>query len=58
MSFRERWYWDAFDELEAQGHLDHASSRLNGGDACGRLSAQGRHYLAHPEEYGWSDDEA
>ena len=39
------WYWDAFDELEALGHLDPASNRLNRGDACGRLSAEGRGYL-------------
>jgi hypothetical protein len=41
----DRWYWDAFAELEAQGHLDPASIRLNGGDACARLSADGRLYL-------------
>ena len=35
----ELWYWHAFEELEAQGHLDPASHKENGGDARGRLSA-------------------
>jgi hypothetical protein len=39
------WYWEAFEELEAQGHLNPASTVLNGGDACARLSADGRLYL-------------
>jgi hypothetical protein len=39
------WYWDAFEELEAQGHLDPSSHKANRGDACGRLSADGRFYL-------------
>ena len=39
------WYWQAFEELEAQGHLDPASHKVSGGDACGRLSAGGRFYL-------------
>jgi hypothetical protein len=39
------WYWEAFDELEAQGHLDPASGRSGAGDAHGRLSADGRFYL-------------
>jgi hypothetical protein len=39
------WYWDAFDELEALGHLDRNSARANGRDADGRLSADGRAYL-------------
>lgn len=43
------WYWEAFEELEAQGHLNPASSRLMGGDACGRLSADGRLYLRTTE---------
>ena len=41
----EQWYWHAFEELEAQGHLDPASHKEFGGDACGRLSADGRLYL-------------
>ena len=41
----DQWYWEAFEELEAQGHLDSASSKVAGGDACGRLSADGRLYL-------------
>jgi hypothetical protein len=41
----EGWYWDAFGELEAQGHLDPASSKAMGGDANARLSADGRLYL-------------
>jgi hypothetical protein len=40
----EQWYQEAFDELEAQGHLDPASSKVMG-DAVGRLSADGRLYL-------------
>jgi hypothetical protein len=40
-----QWYWHAFEELEAEGHLDPASHEENGGDACGRLSADGRMYL-------------
>ncbi len=41
-----QWYWEAFEELEAQGHLDQrASDKANGGDAGGRLSAEGRWYL-------------
>ena len=39
------WYWEAFEELEALGHLDRNSARLSGGDADGRLSADGRAYL-------------
>jgi hypothetical protein len=41
----DQWYWQALEELEAQGHLDPASHKENGGDARGRLSADGRHYL-------------
>jgi len=40
----ENWYGDAFEELEAQGHL----SPVNGnsfGDYATRLSADGRLYL-------------
>jgi hypothetical protein len=36
------WYWEAFEELDAQGHLDPASVKANGGDAHARLSADGR----------------
>jgi hypothetical protein len=46
----DNWYWEAFDELEAQGHLDPASSRLNGGDAMAGLSADGRYYLRHGDD--------
>jgi hypothetical protein len=41
----DNWYWEAFEELQAQGHLHRASSLVNGGDACGRLSADGRLHL-------------
>jgi hypothetical protein len=42
----ERWYWELWEELDAQGHLDRAASaKLNQGDAGGRLSADGREYL-------------
>jgi hypothetical protein len=45
----DQWYWDALDELKAWGHLNPASTVLNGGDAAARLSADGRAYL---REYG------
>lgn len=38
-------YWEAFEELDAQGHLHKASGKTMGGDAHGRLSADGRLYL-------------
>ncbi len=41
----DQWYWEAFEALEAQGHLDPASHKEMGGNACGRLSADGRAYL-------------
>jgi hypothetical protein len=41
----DQFYWHAFEELEAQGHLDPASTRAMGLDAHGRLSADGRLYL-------------
>jgi len=44
-----QWYWEAFEELQAQGHLHDASSLGNGGDAIGRLSADGRLYLRSGE---------
>ena len=44
------WYWDAFADLEAQGHLDEASTRGNGGDAIGRLSGEGRWFLRSTDE--------
>jgi hypothetical protein len=44
------WYWQALDELKAQGHLDDASVKANGGDAHARLSADGRLYLRSTSE--------
>jgi hypothetical protein len=41
----DNWYWEALEELQAQGHLDPASHKVSGGDACGRLSADGRLYV-------------
>lgn len=41
----DQWYWEAFEELQAQGHLHDASALGNGGDAYARLSADGRLYL-------------
>jgi hypothetical protein len=41
----DHFYWRAFEELEAEGHLDPASHKEFGGNACGRLSAEGRWYL-------------
>lgn len=46
----DNWYWEAFEELEAQGHLHHASTLGNGGDAHARLSADGRLYLRTQSE--------
>jgi hypothetical protein len=40
----DNWYQEAFDELEAQGHLDPTSSKVFG-DAAARLSADGRLFL-------------
>jgi len=40
----ETWYWDAYNELDAQGHLDGSSSLGSGGDAFAQLSADGRLY--------------
>lgn len=45
----EQWYWEVFEELEAQGHLDRASSKTMGGGAHARLSADGRLYLRSQE---------
>ena len=41
----DHFYWRAFEELAAQGHLDPASTKAMGGDAHARLSADGRLYL-------------
>ena len=41
----EHFYWRAFEELEVWGHLANGSHKASGGDACGRLSADGRAYL-------------
>jgi len=45
----DQWYQEAFDELDAQGHLDPASGKVSG-DAVGRLSADGRLYLRSSSE--------
>jgi hypothetical protein len=37
----DQWYSEAFEELQAQGHLDTASGRTMGGDAYG-LELRGR----------------
>jgi hypothetical protein len=41
----DNWWEDAFDELEAQGHLDPASGKAFGPTMRARLSADGRLYL-------------
>lgn len=41
----DKWYWDAFKELDAQGHLSPTSRVAKGGDANARLSDDGRLYL-------------
>jgi hypothetical protein len=43
------WYDDAFEELQAQGHLHQASGRAMGGSVFGRLSADGRLYIRSAE---------
>lgn len=40
-----QWYWEGEEELSVFGHLHPASTVLNGGDACGRLSADGRAHV-------------
>jgi hypothetical protein len=40
-----QWYWEAFEALNEQGHLSPTSRVATGGDANGRLSADGRLYL-------------
>jgi hypothetical protein len=45
----ENWYEDAFDELEAQGHLDSASGKAMGPKMHARLSADGKHYVRSPQ---------
>lgn len=46
----DQWYWEAFEELQAQGHLDPASHKAFGEDAAARLSADGRLYLRSQTE--------
>jgi hypothetical protein len=41
----DNWYENAFDELEAQGHLDPASGKTMGPTMSARLSADGRLHL-------------
>src|SRR5512140_3230295 len=41
----DNWWEDAFDGLEAQGHLDPASGKTFGPAMHARLSADGRLYL-------------
>jgi hypothetical protein len=45
----EQWYFDAWEELQAQGHL-HQASGLAMGCPFGRLSADGRWYLRSLDE--------
>jgi hypothetical protein len=40
----ENWYSDAFEELEAQGHLNPVNGN-SFGDFAARLSADGKLYL-------------
>jgi hypothetical protein len=44
-SIDETWYWEAFERLAGDGHLTYTSRKLESGDACGRLSAEGRWYV-------------
>jgi hypothetical protein len=43
------FYWRAFEELDAHGHLDPVSHKEFGGNACGRLSADGRWFLRNAD---------
>jgi len=45
----DNFYVEAFEELEAQGHIHDASGMAFGGDAHARLSADGRLYLRQSE---------
>jgi len=40
-----QWYWEGEEELSVFGHLHPASTVMSGGDACGRLSADGVAYV-------------
>jgi integrase len=54
----DQFYWDAFDELEALGHLNpNASGKVGGGDALGRLSADGRLHLRQQDADDPSPDD-
>jgi hypothetical protein len=47
----EAWYWHAYEELEALGHINRGASGLvSGGDAFATLSADGRYYLRHESD--------
>jgi hypothetical protein len=46
----DNWYENAFDELEALGHLDTASGKAMGPTMSARLSAEGRFYLRSLED--------
>jgi hypothetical protein len=41
----DSWYWQAFEELDAQGHLHSQSTLGNRRNAFARLSADGRAYV-------------
>jgi hypothetical protein len=41
----DHWYHRAFDDLEAEWHIDPAASGKTMGDANARLSPEGREYL-------------
>jgi hypothetical protein len=45
----DQWYHQAFDELDADAHLDRPASGKAMGDAHGRLSADGRLFLRQSE---------
>jgi hypothetical protein len=45
----DQWISEAFEELEAEGHL-HVASAQTFGDSHGRLSADGRLYLRSTQD--------
>jgi hypothetical protein len=48
----DQWYVNAFEELQAQGHLSSASGMTMGQNAHARLSADGRLFLRENPDRG------
>ena len=54
----DNWFEDAFDELEALGHLDPASGKGMGPTMGARLSADGRDYVRQEQDAEPPDEES